>query len=33
MVNGTDIFVSEFYARRFSITPTNGEIFSSDVVR
>ena len=33
MVNGTDIFVSDFYGRRFSINQTNGEIFSSDVVR
>lgn len=33
MVNGTDVFVSDFYGRRFSINPINGEILSSDVVR
>ncbi len=33
MVNGTDVFVSDFYGRRFSLNPTNGEILSSDVVR
>ncbi len=33
MVNGTDVFVSDFYGRRFSLNPTNGEIFAGDVVR
>ncbi|SDZ50576.1 hypothetical protein SAMN05421736_11529 [Evansella caseinilytica] len=33
MVNGTGVFVSDFYGRRFSLNPTNGEIFASDVVR
>jgi hypothetical protein len=33
MVNGTDVFVSDFYGRRFSFNPANGEILSSDVVR
>lgn len=33
MVNGTDVFVSDFYGRRFSLNPTNGKILSSDVVR
>lgn len=33
MVNGTDVFVSDFYGRRFLLNPINGEILSSDVVR
>lgn len=33
MVNGADVFVSDFYGRRFSFNPTNGEILSSDIVR
>lgn len=33
MVNGTDVFVSDFYGRSFSLNPTNGEILSSDVAR
>ncbi|MFJ7982197.1 hypothetical protein ACIQ1D_18205 [Lysinibacillus xylanilyticus] len=33
MVNGTDVFVSDFYGRGFSFNPINGEILSSDVVR
>lgn len=33
MVNGTDVFVSDFYGRRFSLNPISGEILSSDVVR
>lgn len=33
MVIGTDVFVPDFYGRRFSLNPTNGEILSSDVVR
>lgn len=33
MVNDTEVFVSDFYGRRFSFNPTNGKILSSDVVR
>ena len=33
MVNGNDVYVSDFYGRRFLLNPTNGEILSSDVVR
>lgn len=33
MIQGTDVYVSDFYGRRFSVNPTNGEILSSDVVR
>ena len=32
MVKGTDVHVSDFYGRRFSLNTTNGEIISSDVV-
>lgn len=33
MVNGNDVFVSDFCGRRFLLDPTNGEILSSNVVR
>lgn len=33
MVNGTDVYVSDFYGRRFLLNPINGKILSSDVVR
>ncbi|WP_026906955.1 hypothetical protein [Paucisalibacillus globulus] len=33
MVHGTEVFVSDFYGRRFSLNPINGEILSSDVVK
>lgn len=33
MVNGTNVFVSDFYGRRFSLNLTNGEILSSEVLR
>jgi hypothetical protein len=33
LIQGTDVYVSDFYGRRFSVNPTNGELLSSDVVR
>lgn len=33
MVKGTDVHVSDFYGRRFSLNPKNGEILTSDVAR
>lgn len=33
MVKGTDVYVSDFYGRRFLLNLKNGEILSSDVVR
>ncbi|MDQ6423120.1 hypothetical protein RB620_27185 [Paenibacillus sp. LHD-117] len=33
MLQGSDMFVSDFYGRRYSINPANGEILSSDIAR
>jgi len=33
MVKDNDVYVSDFYGRRFSLNPSNGEVTSSDVVR
>jgi len=33
MVKGSDVYVSDFYGRKFLLNTTNGELLSSDVVR
>ncbi|MFC6335079.1 hypothetical protein ACFP56_20805 [Paenibacillus septentrionalis] len=33
MVKGTDVYVSDFYGRRFLFNTTNGKLLSSDVIR